>query len=138
MAWEFPAPLGRQTVAGAQFSEIITMARHLGPSSIESYLTTVALEDIRNPATEAPRAVDADGRSAQQFIVDIVLRRGSEERRISAAGRDIYAVTAPLAAEAAERLLDGRARVTGAAAPGEVFDAADFLSALSPRHLTIR
>jgi hypothetical protein len=28
--------------------------------------------------------------------------------------------------------------VHGAAAPGEVFDAADFLDALSPRHLAIR
>jgi hypothetical protein len=28
--------------------------------------------------------------------------------------------------------------VLGAAAPGEVFDAVDFLDALSPHHLTIR
>jgi hypothetical protein len=41
-------------------------------------------------------------------------------------------------AEAARRLMDGRAQVRGAAAPGEVFDAADFLDALTPRHLTIR
>ncbi|MDX6418628.1 MAG: hypothetical protein QOG28_3248 [Trebonia sp.] len=136
--WEFPAPLDRQVVVGSPFTEIITMARHLAASSIETYLSAVALEDIRNPATPAPQAVDEDGRSAQQFVVDVVVRRGAQERRISAAGRDIYAVTGPLVAEAARRLMDGRAQVRGAAAPGEVFDAADFLDALTPRHLTIR
>jgi NAD(P)-dependent dehydrogenase (short-subunit alcohol dehydrogenase family) len=135
--WEFPGPLRRQTVVGNPFSEIIAMAHHLAPSTISTYLTTVALEDIRNPATSAPQAVDEGGRSAQQFVVDVVVRRGEEERRISAAGRDIYAVTAPLVAEAARRLIDGRAKVQGAAAPGEVFDAADFLDALSPHHLAI-
>jgi hypothetical protein len=135
--WDFPAPLNRQVVTGMPFTEIITMTRHLAASRIGTYLSTVALEDIRNSATPAPRAVDEDGRSAQQFVVDVVVRRGVQERRISAAGRDIYAVTAPLVVEAAGRLMDGRAQVRGAAAPGEVFDAADFLNALSPRHLTI-
>jgi hypothetical protein len=135
--WEFPGPLKRQTVAGTPFTEIITMAHHLAASRIGTYLTTVALQDIRNPATPAPQAVDEAGRSAQQFVADVVVRRGEEERRISAAGRDIYAVTAPLVAEAARRLIDGRAKVQGAAAPGEAFDAADFLDALSPHHLTI-
>jgi hypothetical protein len=136
--WDFPAPLDRQVVTGMPFTEIITMARHLPASRIGTYLSTVALEDIRNSATPAPEPVDEDGRSAQQFVVDVVVRRGAQERRISAAGRDIYAVTAPLVAEAAGRLMDGRAKVRGAAAPGEAFDAADFLGALSPRHLTLR
>jgi hypothetical protein len=136
-AWEFPEPLGRQAVAGHPFAEIITMARHLATPKISTYLTTIALEDIRNPATPAPRPVGEDGRSAQQFVVDVILRRGEQERRISAAGRDIYAVTAPLVAEAARRLIDGHAKVQGVAAPGEVFDAAGFLDALTPHHLTI-
>jgi short subunit dehydrogenase-like uncharacterized protein len=134
--WEFP-PLERQTVTRAPFAEIITIARHLAAPTIDSYLTTSALADIQNSATPAPTAADEAGRSAQRFVVDVVLRRGRQERRISAAGRDIYAVTAPLVAEAARRLFDGRAKVGGAAAPGEVFDAADFLDTLSPQ-LTIR
>jgi hypothetical protein len=137
-AWEFPAPLGHQTVAGNPFSEMITMARHLAAPRIGAYLTTVALDDVLNPATPPPRVVDEDGRSAQRFAVDVILRRGEQERRISATGRDIYAVTALLVAEAAGRLIDGRARVRGAAAPGEAFDAAGFLDALSPHHLAIR
>lgn len=136
--WEFPRPLKRQTVIGCPFAEIITMAHHLAAARIDTYLATVALKDIRNSATPPPQAVDEVGRSPQQFAVNVVVRRGKEERRISAAGRDIYAVTAPLVVEAARRLVDGRAKVQGAAAPGEVFDAADFLNALSPRHLAIR
>ena len=135
--WDFPPPLRRQGVIGIPFAETIVMARHLAASRIDTYLATVALEDIRDPATPAPEAIDEDGRSAQQFIVEVLVRRGRRERRISAAGRDIYAITAPLVVEAARRLIDGRAQVRGAAAPGEVFDAADFLDALSPRHLTI-
>jgi hypothetical protein len=88
------------------------MARHLATSRIDTYLTAVALEDVRNSGTPAPQAVDEAGRSAQQFVVDVVVRRGEEKRRISAAGRDIYAVTAPLVAEAARRLTDGRATVS--------------------------
>ncbi|HEY0934551.1 MAG TPA: saccharopine dehydrogenase NADP-binding domain-containing protein [Trebonia sp.] len=116
--WAFPRPLGLQAVAGNPFTEIITMARHLAASRISTYLTTVALEDIRNPETPAPRAVDEAGRSAQRFVVDVVVGRGGQRRRISAAGRDIYAVTAPLVGEAARRLIDGRAKMLGAAAPG--------------------
>lgn len=136
--WDFPAPLDRQPVTGMPFTEVITMARHLTVQRVDTYLTTAALDDIANPATPAPAAVDEDGRSAQRFVVDVAVRRGDRHRRISAAGRDIYAVTAPLIAEAAVRLADGRANVRGAAAPGEVFDAADFLEALSPRHLAVR
>jgi short subunit dehydrogenase-like uncharacterized protein len=136
--WEFPPPLDRQAVVRMPFSEIITLSRHLRASTIDSYLSAGALDDIHDPWTPAPPAVDEQGRSAQRFIVDVAVRRGAHERRISAAGRDIYAVTAPLIAEAAARLLDGRAKASGPLAPGEAFDAADFLAALAPDHLTIR
>ena len=135
--WEFPAPLGRQAVTGLPFSEIVLLARHLSAQRIGTYLSAAALEDIHDPATPAPSAVDAEGRSAQRFAVDVVVRRGAQERRISAAGRDIYAVTAPLVAEAARRLIDGRVKALGAVAPGEAFDASDFLAAPGPDHLTI-
>jgi hypothetical protein len=54
-----------------------------------------------------------------------------------ARGRDIYAVTAPIVVEAAVRILEGRVKATGAPAAGELFDARDFLDALSPDHLTV-
>jgi hypothetical protein len=50
-------------------------------------------------------------------------------------GRDIYAFTAPLVVEAAQRILEGAADGVGVLAPGEVFDAPAFLRALAPEHL---
>jgi hypothetical protein len=67
------------------------------------------------PDTPAPPAVDAHGRSAQTFLVDVVVRRGDRERRAVARGQDIYAVTAPLAVEAVDRILTGRTNTVGVA-----------------------
>jgi len=47
--------------------------------------------------------------------------------RLVCAPRNIYAVTAPIVAEAAERVIDGRFKATGVVAAGEIFDAQDFL-----------
>jgi len=95
------------------------------------------VRDVSDPATPPPTASDETGRSSQIFIVDVIARRGGEERRAVASGRDIYAVTAPLVVEATQRLADGRATATGVVAPGEVFDARDFLRSLSPAHLSL-
>jgi hypothetical protein len=74
--------------------------------------------------------------AAETFVVDVVVRAGEEERRIVARGEDIYAVSAPLAVEAVDRILTGRVKVKGVAPAGEMFDAAGFLRALAP-HITV-
>ena len=112
--------------------------RHLDVGELRSYLNTAPLDDLHDAATPPPSAVDESGRSAQQFVVDVVVRRGSDTRRISASGRDIYAVTAPIVVEGAVRLLDGRHRGPGAMAPGEAFDAADVLATVGARHRRAR
>jgi len=66
----------------------------------------------------------------------VVVRCGNEARRAVARWRDIYAITAPIVVEATQRVANLRAKVTGVAPGGEIFDARDFLSSLSPRHLT--
>lgn len=128
--WSYPAPLGAQPVVQLPFSEVLTIARHLDVGDLRSYLNTAPLDDLRNCATPPPSATDKRGRSAQQFIVDVVVRRRSNTRRISATGRDIYAITAQIIVEGAVRLLDRRHRGPGAAAPGEAFDAGAVLAAL--------
>jgi short subunit dehydrogenase-like uncharacterized protein len=135
--WTFPAPIGPRTVVRMPFTDTVTLARHVDVSSVQTYLSTAALDDVRDASTPGPRAADESGRSAQRFVVEVLARRGLDERRVGAGGQDIYAVTAPLLGEAVERLLDGRAKVHGAAAPGETFDAVDFLTALQPDHLTL-
>jgi hypothetical protein len=48
------------------------------------------------------------------------------------APRNIYAITAPIVVEAAERILEGRFNATGVVAAGEIFDAQDFLMSIRP------
>ena len=102
---------------------------------LHTWLSDLGLADLRDPKTPPPKPVDATGRSAQRFAIDVVARRGREHRGVTAQGRDIYAFSAPLVCEAAARLLSGRFARPGAAAPGEIFAARDFLAALKPEHL---
>ena len=107
-------------------------AGRLAVPEVRTYMTVEAAGDLANAQTSAPEAVDASGRSDQTFVVDVVVRSGGVERRAIARGRDIYAVTAPLVAEAVQRILAGQARTNGVASAGAAFDAAEFLRALSP------
>ncbi|MCG5440745.1 saccharopine dehydrogenase family protein [Micromonospora foliorum] len=129
--WDFPAPLGRRTVLGGfTMADVVTIPRHLAIPEVRTYMSVDAATDLA--AAAAPVAVDERGRSAQTFTVDVIVRRGDTRRRVVASGRDIYAVSAPLAVEAVRRILDGRTRTSGVASAGEMFDAPDFLRALSP------
>ncbi|MGW4519586.1 saccharopine dehydrogenase NADP-binding domain-containing protein [Amycolatopsis sp. NPDC004378] len=126
--WPFPEPLGTRRVFGEfSMADIVTIPRHLKVPTVTSYMTLNAANQL---STAAPRT------EAETFVVDVVVRAGSEERRIVARGQDIYAVSAPLAVEAAERILTGRTKTKGVAPAGEIFDAPDFLQALEP-HITI-
>ncbi len=132
--WNFPPPFGTEDVVALPLAETIVMSRHLQTPEIHSYMNLRPLADLRDPAVPSPRAADETGRSAQQFLVDVIVRRGAEKRHAMAAGRDIYATTAPLVVEAAERILSSAKRLCGTVAPGELFDATHFLQALSSQH----
>jgi short subunit dehydrogenase-like uncharacterized protein len=136
--WAYPGELGEQPVVELPFSETITLRRHLPLQRLTSYLNTAPLAELRDAATPAPRATDASGRSEQRFVVDVVVRTPAGERRVTASGRDIYAVTAPIMGEAVARLLGGRISGSGALAPGEAFDADDVLAALAAHPAGIR
>ncbi|AZQ36201.1 saccharopine dehydrogenase [Streptomyces cyaneochromogenes] len=132
--WAFPDPMGTRTVIGEfTMADVVTIPSHLSVPEVRTYMTTEAAGDLAAPDTPAPAAIDESGRSAQTFLVDVVVRSGGTERRAVASGQDIYAVTAPLAVEAVHRILTGRTRTVGVASAGEIFDARDFLGALSDR-----
>ncbi|MFE9808171.1 saccharopine dehydrogenase family protein [Streptomyces sp. NPDC005548] len=135
--WPFPDPMGPQAVV-AEFTmaDVVTIPSHLSIPEIRTYMTTAAATGVAAPATPTPAGVDRDGRSAQTFLVDVVVRSGDTERRAVAGGQDIYAVTAPLAVEAVHRILTGQTRTSGVASAGQLFAAHDFLDALSP-HITV-
>ena len=134
--WNFPPPFGEQNVVPLSLAETITISRHLRTAEIRVFMNLVPIADLRNPETPTPTATDESGRSAQMFLMDVIARRGNEERRVVARGRDIYAVTAPIVVEATQRIVDGLAKATGVHAAGELFDARDFLNSLSP-HLQV-
>ncbi|CAM3506544.1 trans-acting enoyl reductase family protein [Kibdelosporangium persicum] len=134
--WTFPEPFGRQEVVG-EFSttDVITISRHLETPRVNAFLNTAPLRDLSDPDTKGPRAADDSGRSDQVFLVEVAVRRGDEERRASARGRDIYAFTAPIVVEAVGRILEGDA--SGVVTAGEIFDAKDFLRSLPLDELTL-
>ncbi|MET8066437.1 saccharopine dehydrogenase NADP-binding domain-containing protein [Micromonospora sp. NPDC005313] len=133
--WEFPAPLGVRPVLGEfTMADGVTVPSHLDIPEVCTYMTANAALDLA--AGDAPAAVDERGRSAQTFTVDVVVRSGDVRRRVVAHGQDIYAISAPLAVEAVHRVLTGRTRAKGVASAGRIFDAPDFLGALSA-HLTV-
>ncbi|MGW7262224.1 saccharopine dehydrogenase family protein [Streptomyces sp. NPDC054842] len=137
LEWTFPEPVGpRQVIGEFTMADVVTVAQHLTIPDVTTYMSAEAARDVAAPHTPAPTAADGSGRSDQTFLVDVVVRRGSAERRATARGQDIYAVTAPLVAEALERVLTGRVKAVGVVSAGEIFDAPDFLHALAP-HISL-
>jgi hypothetical protein len=131
--WSFPEPLGRRRViAGFTMADVVTVPSHLAIPEVRTYMSVEAARDLAGEDTPSPEAVDASGRSDQTFVVDVVVSADGVERRATASGQDIYAITAPLVGEAVERMLTGRTRTVGPASAGAMFDAADFLRALTP------
>ncbi len=135
--WDFPEPFGSQTVVEVPLSETILMARHLRVSEIRHFINEAPLHDLRDAATPQPIAVDERGRSTQVFLMESIAKNGTDTRRLIARGRDIYATTAPIVVEAAQRVLRGDLQRFGAFAPGQLFEAMPFLEALSAHDLTI-
>jgi hypothetical protein len=136
--WLFEGPLGHQVMVEVPFAEIVLISRHLKITELHTWLNRLALDDIHDAATPAPKPADGSGRSLQQFVVEVVAERDGNTRRILARGRDIYAFSATLICEAAERLLDGKFTSPGALPPGEAFDSSELLSALTPNHITLQ
>jgi short subunit dehydrogenase-like uncharacterized protein len=133
--WIFPAPIGRQAVVEEfTMADTVTIARHLDVPRIRSLMTTAAVSGLQ---AGAQPAAEGHVRPAERFVVEVVVRKGDAERRAAASGQDIYATTAPLAVEAASRLLTREVNKPGVHTAGQAFDAREFLSALSPEHFSV-
>jgi hypothetical protein len=116
---------------------VILISRHIKVPNIRSYLNLAPLENVRDPNAPPPRAADGSRRSPQTFVIEAVARKGGLERRAIAKGRDIYAVTAPIIVEAAQRILEGCAKAVGTVAPGAIFNAREFLETLAQEHFSL-
>ena len=83
LEWPFPAPLGPRSVIGEfTMADVVTVPSHLAIPEVRTYMTVEAATDLSAPDTPAPAAVDERGRSAQTFVVDVLVRSGGMERRV--------------------------------------------------------
>ncbi|MEU8222339.1 saccharopine dehydrogenase NADP-binding domain-containing protein [Kribbella sp. NPDC048915] len=129
--WTFPEPLGRRRViAEFTMADVVTIPTHIAVPEVRTAMTVEAAGDLADANTPAPAAVDEHGRSDQTFVVDVRVRRGEAERRATATGQDIYAISAPLAVGAVRRILAGETQAAGVASAGAMFDAVAFLKDL--------
>jgi hypothetical protein len=129
--WRFPLPFGELAVTAVPLSEIITISRHIAAQRVESFMNEAPLQDLSRADTPAPTSVEASGKSAQQFVMDVCVSGDGTSRRLAAFGRDIYAVSAPLVVEGCMRVLSRSPDRGGTFAPAELFEPRDFLAALS-------
>ena len=129
--WDFPQPIGEKEMMAVPLTEIITISHHLNVDNINTYVSRNAIEDIRDAATPEPKATDEKNRSSQHFCMEVVAVRGTRKKSITAEGKDIYAVTAPLVIEAIKRIAGNKIKKHGVTTMGEIFDAGDFLGSLS-------
>jgi hypothetical protein len=136
--WTFAQPFNTQRMVELSFSEVTTISHHIAVDSLHSYFSLGPLEEVRSATTPAPAAVDADGRSAQRFMMEVVARTGTETRRARATGQDIYAISAPIIVEAAARMLQPSFQRRGALSLGQAFEPKAFLDALASSHLAIQ
>ena len=118
-------------------ADTLTISRHLPAAQIRSYMTRAAVDDLFDPDTSPPDAADESGRSAQTFLVEVVVRRRGEERRAVASGRDIYAISAPLVVEATRRVVTGLVETPEPSPPARRSTRATSLTSLSPEPLSL-
>lgn len=130
--WDFPEPFGRADVTCVALSEVILIHRHLKPAELTSYMNLRPLADLGDPDGPPPQAADARGRSNQSFVLDVRVEVAGQTRRVTAHGRDIYAISAPLIVTACLALLEGGPLLSGVRGPSELFDPRPFLAALGP------
>lgn len=136
--WTFAAPFGDvETVGEFSTVDVVTMSRHLRFERLSTWINTAPLADLRNDTGEGPEPVDELGRSSQRFLLEAVVSKDGEQRRASASGQDIYAVTAPLLVEALTWTLSGRTGNVGALGAGQFLDASAFLQALASSDILI-
>ena len=128
--WDFPPPIRRApAIADLTIPEPVPIPSHLAVPEIRSYMAARALAGLTADETRpADGAEPAD--SAQIFALEVIVRRDGEERRRQAIGGDIYAITAPLVAEAAAIVVQGGG--SGVRTAGEIGTRGQLLRAIAP------
>ncbi len=127
---EFSAPVGKiQVMVDYPGPEGTLISSHIHVPNVTNYMAVSALKDLRDPNPTGPVAADETGRSNQKFHIEVEVKKSEQLRRGWVAGKDIYAITAPIVVESMERLVADR-EVFGVVSPGAAFNAVNFLECL--------
>jgi short subunit dehydrogenase-like uncharacterized protein len=154
--WEFPEPIGRQQMIRYPAGEHLTVPRHVETRRVRTMLSASAMVPVPFVAGAAPlamipvqlalrtplrRAAEAviprlpegpseESRRRSRFTIVCEAVAASERRRGVVSGKDPYGLTARMTVEGALRLAAPGYERSGALAPSEAFESADFLDSL--------
>jgi short subunit dehydrogenase-like uncharacterized protein len=153
--FDFPSPIGRRRVGRYPAGEQITVPRHVETRTVRALidlrtLMGVDLGPLAGPAMAGagyametplrallarlierlPEGPSEDARKAARFTIVCEARGAGGGRRGIVRGSDVYGITAVCTVEAALRMAAPGFEGTGALAPAQAFDAADFLESL--------
>jgi short subunit dehydrogenase-like uncharacterized protein len=129
--FSFPAPIDSvRVMEDFPLGETIIIPRHLATRQIHALMTASTIQEILGAHVPPPETVTPQARARSSFTIVVHAVAGQRERYGFARGVDIYGITAPIAVEAALRLLKPDFSHTGVLAPSEAFEPASFLDTL--------
>ncbi|OBQ62219.1 saccharopine dehydrogenase NADP-binding domain-containing protein [Mesorhizobium loti] len=99
-------------------SEIATVPRHLPTKRVAVKMTLSTIQDLASVDPAQASSVDSETRSKSTFSVVVDVRDPRGTTRVTAAGNDIYGITAPFMVNALELLPSAK---TGVCSPSEAF-----------------
>lgn len=159
--FDFPSPLGSRRVGRYPAGEQITVPRHLDVDTVRTVIDMASVTPSQLGPLAAPlmtatgylmdtpvRALGAKlierlpegpspkARRAVRYTIVCDAVAGATRRRGVLRGSDVYGITAVTTVEGALRMAAPDYDRSGALAPAQAFDPADFLDALKPHGVT--
>ncbi len=151
----FPEPIGRQRMVRYPAGEQITVPRHVATRQVRTMITASTLAPsplaralpaltrstglaMRTPLRKAvgkmisrlPEGPKLEDRQAARFTIVCDVIRGGDARRGVIRGSDVYGMTAAAITAGAIIAARGGISATGALAPSQAFEPAEFLTSL--------
>jgi short subunit dehydrogenase-like uncharacterized protein len=153
--WEFPQPVGRKRTLRYPSGEQLTVPMHVETEAVRTLLNgmmiparVAPLSGIAMPALgmalrtplrriaetfigRMPEGPSDEDRKRARFMLSCEARAGARSRRGITTGTDVYGLTAMTTSHAALLAADPGFDRTGALAPAQAFDPAEFFAALA-------
>jgi short subunit dehydrogenase-like uncharacterized protein len=155
-SFDFPEPFGRHPMIRYPSGEQVTVPRHVPTRNVRTTITATLLAPSKRVAGAArhlsaplglglrtplkrlagaaisrlPEGPTEEERRASTFVIVCEARDGDQPRRGMVSGRDVYGLTASIAAEGGQIAAGRGFTGAGALAPSQAFDPGAFLDSL--------